>query len=203
MATTSNQSPTYGSISTAPLPLGQAIRELPGQYFKVLTRPSIKTFVEEKDKAGWGIIWLQFIGLGIIDAIISVVAILISPAAVSSVPNAGGLSLATLQTVAIITAAVLQLVLTPLSFLFAGGILYLISRVFGGRGKFVEQIYVTLLFGVPLVFLSALLSLIPGVGSWLLYVPHIYSLVLIVLALIAVHRRSEGSAEQSVPAQRN
>jgi hypothetical protein len=52
---------------------------------------------------------------------------------------------------------------------------------------------VTLLFGVPLVILSALLSLIPGVGSWLLYGPHIYSLVLIVLALIAVHRRSEGN----------
>ncbi len=82
MATTSNQSPTYNI--TTPLPLGQAMRELPGQYFKVLTRPSVKTFAEEKGK-----------------------------------------------------------------------------------------------------------------------VPHIYSLVLIVLALIAVHRRSEGSAEQSVPAQRN
>lgn len=191
MATTSNQSPAYNI--TTPLPLGQAIRELPGQYFKVLTRPSVKTFTEEKGKAGWGIIWVQFIGLGIIDAILSVVGILISPAAFSSIPNSGGLSPATLQTVAIITAVILQLVLTPISFLLAGGILYLISRAFGGRGKFVEQIYVTLLFGVPLVILSALLSLIPGVGGLLLYVPHIYSLVLIVLALIAVHRRSEGN----------
>jgi len=183
--------------------LGQAIRGLPGQYFKVLTRPSVKTFAEEKGKGGWGIIWVQFIGLGVIDAIISVVAILISSASIGSIPNSGGLSQATLQTVAIITAVVLQLVLTPVSFLFAGGILYLISRAFGGRGKFVEQIYVTLLFGVPLVILSTLLSLIPGVGGWLLYVPHIYSLLLIVRALIAVHRKSEGSAEQSVPAQRN
>ena len=189
MATSSNQSPAYG-ITTS-LPLGQAIRELPGQYFKVLTRPSVKTFAEEKGKAGWGIIWVQFIGLGIIGAILSVVGILISPAAFSSIPNSGGLSPATLQTVAIITTGVLQLALTPVSFLFAGGILYLISRAFGGRGKFVEQIYATLLFGVPLVILSALLSLIPGVGSWLLYLPHIYSLVLIILALIAVHRRSE------------
>jgi hypothetical protein len=131
------------------------------------------------------------------------VAILISPASFSSIPNSGGLSPAALQTIAIVTTVILQLVLTPLSFLFAGGILYLISRVVGGKGRFVEQIYVTLLFGVPLVILSALLSLIPGVGNWLLYVPHIYSLVLIVLALIAVHRRSEGSAEQSMPAQRN
>ena len=191
MATTSNQRSDYGSISTMPLPLGQAMRELPGQYFKVLTRPSVKTFAEEKGKAGWGIIWVQFIGLGVIDAIISVVAILISPASIGSVVNSGGLSPATLRTVEIISTVVLQLVLTPVSFLFAGVILYLISRVFGGRGKFVEQIYVTLLFGVPLVILSALLSLIPGAGRWLQYVPHIYSLVLIVLALIAVHRRSQ------------
>ncbi len=54
MATTSNQSPAYDI--TAPLPLGQAIRELPGQYLKVLTRPSVKTFAGEKGKAGWGII---------------------------------------------------------------------------------------------------------------------------------------------------
>src|SRR5215472_5214017 len=191
MATTSNQNPAYNI--TMPLPLGQAMRELPGQYFKVLTRPSVKTFAEEKGKAGWGIIWVQFMGLGVIDAIISVMAILISPASIGSVPNSGGLSPATLQTVAIITAVVLQLVLTPVSFLFAGGILYLISRMVGGRGKFVEQIYVTLLFGVPLVILSTLLSLIPGFGDWLLYVPHIYSLLLIVLALIAVHRKSEGN----------
>ena len=201
MATTSNQSQAY-NIATS-LPLGQAMRGLPGQYFKVLTRPSVKTFAEEKGKGGWGVIWVQFIALGVIDAIISVVAILISPASIGSIPNSGGLSQATLQTVAMITTVVLQLVLTPVSFLFAGGILYLISRAFGGRGKFVEQIYVTLLFGVPLVILSTLLSLIPGFGDWLLYVPHIYSLLLIVLALIAVHRKSEGSAEQSVPAQRN
>jgi hypothetical protein len=37
--------------SSAPLPLGQAIRELPGQYIKVLIRPSVKTFEEEKGKA--------------------------------------------------------------------------------------------------------------------------------------------------------
>ena len=201
MATTSNQSPAYNI--TTPLPFGQAMRELPGQYFKVLTRPSVKTFAEEKGKAGWGIIWLQFIGLGVIDAIISIVGILISPAALNSAPNASGLSPATLQTVAIITTAVLQLVLTPVSFLFAGGILYLIARAVGGKGRYIEQIYVTLLFAVPLVILSTLLSLIPGAGKWLQYVPHIYSLVLIVLALIAVHRRSEGSAEQSLPAQRS
>ncbi len=59
MVSTTNTNPfntnqnTYTDINSAVrarLPLGQAVRELPGQYFKVLTRPSVKTFVEEKDK---------------------------------------------------------------------------------------------------------------------------------------------------------
>lgn len=41
MTTTSNSSSGYDTISTAPLPLGQAVRELSGQYFKVLTKPSV------------------------------------------------------------------------------------------------------------------------------------------------------------------
>ena len=118
--------------------IGRAIRELPGQYFKVLTRPSVNRFV--------------------------------------------------------ITVVLLQLVLTPVSFLAAGGILYLIARVFGGRGTFLKQIYTTLLFGVPLVILSYLLLLIPATSSWLPYLPHLYSLVLFVLSLIAVHQLSRGKA---------
>jgi len=99
-----------------------------------------------------------------------------------------------LQSITIITIVLFQLVLTPVSFLAAGGILYLIARVFGGRGTFLEQIYVTLLFGVPLVILSYLLLLIQATSSWLPYLPHLYSLVLFVLSLIAVHQLSRGKA---------
>jgi hypothetical protein len=40
----------YDISSTHPLSPGQALRELPIQYLKVLTRPSVKTFAEEKCK---------------------------------------------------------------------------------------------------------------------------------------------------------
>ena len=137
--------PDNNTQNVSPPSIGQAIRELPGQYIKVLTRPSVNRFVEEKGKAQWGIVWIQ-------------------------------------------------LVFTPVSFLAAGGILYLIARVLGGTGRFLEQIYVTLLFGVPLVILSYLLLLIKATSSWLPYLPHLYSLVLFVLSLIAVHKLSKGTA---------
>src|SRR5437588_11930731 len=58
----------YAVPPAAPLPLGEAIQQLPGQYIKVLTRPSAMTFAEEMGKASWGIVWVQLIGLAIIAA---------------------------------------------------------------------------------------------------------------------------------------
>jgi hypothetical protein len=114
--------------------MGQAIRELPGQYFKVLTRPSVNRFVEEKGKARWSIVWVQLMSLAIIDAILQSVSLLISPNSVNSLTGVNNISPLMLQTITIITVVLFQLVLTPVSFLAAGGILYLIARAFGGRG---------------------------------------------------------------------
>ena len=182
---------TQATIQTqyqTPRSPGQAVRELPGQYIKVLTRPSVKTFDEEKGKAGWGINWIQFMGLGVIGAILQSLGLLISPPALGNLASNAGMSSSALLTTIIIVLAVITIVLTPLSFLAAGGILFIVARVCGGKGTFREQIYTTLLFGVPLVISSYLLFLIPVVGVWLLYLPHIYSVVLLVISFRAVHR---------------
>lgn len=177
----------YNNQTTAPLPLGRAVGELPGQYMKVLTQPGIQSFAEEKGKASWGSIWLQLIGLGIISAILQTLGLLISPPVFSSAVSAG-LNQATLLMVTIVFLAIATIVLTPVSFLVSGAIIFWIAKAFGGKGSYREQIYTTVLFGVPLVVLSYVLSLIPVVGVWLIYTPHIYSLVLLFLALKAVHR---------------
>ncbi|MBV9259403.1 MAG: YIP1 family protein [Ktedonobacteraceae bacterium] len=184
----------YGSQTTMPRSTGQAVRELPGQYFKVLTRPSVATFAEEKGKASWRINWLQFIGLGLIGAVLQSIGLLISPPNFSNMAGTAGISHTTLLTITIVFLAIFELILTPVSFLAAGGILFLIAKAFGGNGIYREQIYTMLLFGVPLVIVSYLLSLIPGPGAWLLYLPHIYSLVLLILSLRAVHQFGRGKA---------
>ncbi len=159
----------YESQASQPHSTMQAIRELPGQYFRVLSRPSVATFVEEKGKASWGMNWLQFIALGLIGAVLQSIGLLISPPNFSGMAGTAGMSHATLLTVTIVFLAMFEMILTPVSFLAAGGILFLIAKAFGGKGTYREQIYTTLLFGVPLVIVSYLLFLIPGPGAWLLY----------------------------------
>src|SRR5712692_9891856 len=50
------------SVPVPPLPVGQAVAALPGQYLRVLTRPSSGTFLEEKDKGSWALVWIQLLG---------------------------------------------------------------------------------------------------------------------------------------------
>src|SRR5215470_2509777 len=70
------QQPGYGypPPQAAPLPLGEAIRQLPQQYIRVLTKPSAATFAEEQGKAAWNIVWAQLLGIAILSAIFTLLA---------------------------------------------------------------------------------------------------------------------------------
>ena len=56
--------PDFGFIPppATPLPLGEAIRQLPEQYKRVVTKPYAETFLVEMGQAYWGIIWVQLLG---------------------------------------------------------------------------------------------------------------------------------------------
>ena len=159
---------------------------LPLQYIHILSQPSVKTFTEEKSRASWGSIWFQLLVLGVITALLAVLGQLITPSQLSSVP---GVDPTALKYTTLISVAILFLVATPCSFLAASGILYLFARMFKGNGSYLEQTYVLVLLGFPIVIISFLLALIPTLGAWLQYIPHLYSLFLLVLALRAVHQR--------------
>src|SRR5215472_16580396 len=75
------QEPGYGypQPQTTPLPLGEAIRQLPNQYIRILTKPSAATFAEEQGKAAWDIVWVQLIIYAIAAAVLGYLAFLISP----------------------------------------------------------------------------------------------------------------------------
>jgi hypothetical protein len=162
---------TYHDYSdTHPLPLGQAIRALPAQYLKVITRPSVQSFSSEKVRASWGSTWFQLIALGMLSALLSVLAQLIAP---SHVGNVSGVSPATVQAITTTLLALFILVGTPLAFLVAGAVFYGLARPFKGDGSYLQQVYTMTLFGVPLVLLSSLLQLIPATSSWLPYLPHL------------------------------
>jgi Yip1 domain len=182
----------YPPPQTAPLPLGEAIRQLPNQYIKVLTRPSAATFAEEQGKASWDIVWVQLIIYAIVAAVLGYLALLISPNQFSTT-GSSAVSPGMVQAISLSTGFGLIL-LIPIGFFIGVGIYYLIAKAFGGQGTFLAQSYTTLLYSVPIGILSFALRLIPILGALVAFALSIYGIVLQIFAIMAVHRLSGGKA---------
>jgi hypothetical protein len=175
-----------------PLSLEQAIKELPSQYLKVLTNPSAETFAQEMGKASWNIVWAQLIGYAIICAILSYIAWLILPNPFDTIGTSPLHPI-----ISQLIHWVFTLGLTPLiiSIFFAGvGIRYLIAKAFRGQGTFLAQGYTNLLFVVPLGILGALVSWIPFISGLVVLGTIVYTIVLHIFSIKAVHRLSGGKA---------
>lgn len=186
------QSYGYTPPQATPLPLEQAIKELPSQYIKVVTKPSAATFAQEIGKASWSILWVQLVASAVIAGILSYIRILI-------MPNAFGTSGTT--TLNPIIAPLIQwgltlgfMPLTIIGFFISTGILYLIAKAFRGQGTFLAQGYANLLFSVPLSIISGLAALVPILGFIVGFGIGIYSIVLNIFSIMAVHRLSGGKA---------
>jgi hypothetical protein len=190
-----NQS-NYGYEASAPLPLSEAISQLPNQYVKVLTKPSAFTFATEMGKASWDIVWVQLIALAIITALLGYMRTFI-PGSLFwyNPPNSdSALSSSMFQTIILSSSTIAQIIIIPVSFFIGQGIIYLLAKAFGGTGTFLSQGYTYLLISVPLGIITSALGLIPVLGSVAAVGLGIYGIVLQVFSLMAVHRLSGGKA---------
>jgi hypothetical protein len=183
--------PGYTPPQSVPLPLGEAIRNLPSQYLKVLTKPGPMTFAEEMGKASWDIVWVQLIAYAIIIAILSYVATLISLTFTSA--RYGSINIAAYRSI-IAGVSFGFIILIPLFFFIGVGIYYGLAKAFRGQGRFLTQSYTTLLFSVPIGIFLGIVNLIPIAGFFIFFAVSIYSIVLNIFSIMAVHRLSGGKA---------
>ncbi len=191
---------------SAPLPLREAIKQLPRQYRKVLTRPGPTTFAEEMGKAEWRIVWVQLLGYAAVDAILAILIWLVLvafewflfSAILSSSPDTSSFPLAPfilLPGFVIGIVFFLTIFIAAIGgFFFNQGVIYVLAKAFGGQGNFLTQVYTALLFQAPIGLLSGLIGLIPYLGSMIASAGSIYGLVLQIFALMSVHRLSGGKA---------
>jgi hypothetical protein len=178
----------------APLPVGEAIKQLPNQYIKVLTKPSAQTFAEEIGKASWGIVWVQLVGYAIITALLTYPLLLISSNNNPSLSGSNTAATAAMMSSIVLPVAIAMLVIVPIGFFLSNGIYYLLAKMFSGTGTFLQQSYATTLYTIPVGLISLVVGLIPFLGSLASFALGIYSVVLAIFAMMAVHRLSGGKA---------
>jgi hypothetical protein len=198
--------PGYGyglpPVQAAPLPLGEAMRQLPHQCIRVLTSPAI-AFAEEMDKGSWGMVWIQLIGLIVLQTLTSFIT-----NANRNVMSPNPADQAYVLGYALGQSLVSMLIVLLFFFIWMG-ILYGLARAFGGQGTFRAQSYTSLLFYLPVSLISVVLALmlIPArafppvivlvmalVVVIIAFALLIYDIVLQILAIRAVHRLSGGKS---------
>jgi hypothetical protein len=192
----------YNAPST-PLPPGEAIRQLPEQYQRVVLHPStaVAAFEAEMPKAAWDIVWIQ---LGIWTAFAVVIGVIVAllSSAIIATTNLGNPTLASLVGAsATVGGAFGSIISVPLGFFIYAGVQYLLSKMFGGQGTFLGQAYTALLFVVPIegaIIVASILRIIPVVGNYLYYLIAlglgIYAIVLNVAQIRVSQRLTTGKA---------
>jgi hypothetical protein len=185
----------YHAPPSSPLPLGEALRQLPKQYIKMLTKPSAASFAEEMGKANWDIVWVQLLGYAVLAAIFNYLIILINSSfgGLNNLPASSPITPTAIQAIEL-GFSLGTIVLIPISQFIVAGIYYGLSKAFKGQGTFLAQMYDTLLFQVPLGLIILVLELIPVVGIYLGGLVGIYGIVLFIFMLMGVHRLSGGKA---------
>lgn len=194
-----------------PLPLNQAVQQLPNQYIRVLTKPSASTFAEELRKASWDITFVQLLIMIVVGVVLGLITALFTGAVASSYAASSDITGSSLQAyrslvvASSVGGAFLRIILIPLSFFIGVGIQFLIAKAFKGEGTFLTQSYTTLLYQVPIYVISSLLGLlgiIPIAGAIIAGILGlailVYSIVLNVYQIMATHRLSGGKASAVV-----
>lgn len=151
--------------SRKPPQLGESIWQLPRQYVKVLFKPSAQTFREEMGQAGWGIVLFQFYLLLGITVALSYLAHLIPS---SALHTTSAFSIGAFKPFAFLPSPYNGMVFILGSFLIGLSTAYLVSRHWGGQGRFLAHAYSLLLCTIPLVTISGAFLLIPATGSLVL-----------------------------------
>ncbi|GHO43549.1 Yip1 family protein [Ktedonospora formicarum] len=193
-------SPHDGTSIPASIPLKEDIQQLPGKYLRILTRPGTQRFAMEAGQGQWDIVWLQLVAYAILVGILSYVGLLLSGGLNTlTTASAGTIAVpATAQRVLEIAASLAIIILIPLAFFFWQGILFMSSRMFGGRGLFVQQNYAATLYWIPLGIIGSILGALPFIDGTITLIITVlfgcYQLVLTFFALKAVHQLSTGRA---------
>lgn len=186
-----------------PLPLAMAIKQLPKQYLKVLTRPGVATFMQEKQKAAWNIISVQLAFLAIMGGLLGftnytfILPMILSQLNLSKI---GGFDVANMYKGMALSGGFSGLISTPIAAFISWTIYYYIAKAFKGRGEFIEYIYCFTLYYIPiqiigsLLIFGSLLVFMPLVGLLLSFVVSLYIPILAIFMTMAVHRLSTGKA---------
>lgn len=182
---------------TTPPGFGNLFRK----FWYVTTRPGTQSFAVELPTANWRDVWLGImlvavVATAVLFAVYAIFGALFSAAFMSNPAYSSADQSTFLNTFSRLLPffALTELILVPLGFFIGNGITYLIAKLFGGVGSFLELAYAVLLYWAPITLVSAACELIPNLGGLVAAGLGIYGIFLQVFAISASQRMTTGKA---------
>jgi hypothetical protein len=146
------------------------LQDVVNSWIAAITKPNVQTFAAEVPRTSQNRLIMS---VGLATVIAAVLGLI------------GGLF-----THNMVGSFVGSLIFTPVGFLVGQGIIYLIAKMVGGNGSYMEQAWVMSTFWAPILVLTN----IPIIGGIIGLIAWIYSLYLTYLALQPTHRMDSTKA---------
>jgi len=185
---------SYGGPPPVPAGFGHIFQK----WINVTTKPGAQSFATELPTANWGDVWIGLILLGVVSAITGYVgAVVFNNTFASYFATLPADQQATMNQFFRGNSAGLSfgsIIFVPLGFFIGMGIYFIVAKIFGGSGTFLQQSYAFSLFYIPIQLVGSIVGLVPILGGLVSFVLGIYSIVLAVFAVAASHRLTTGKS---------
>jgi hypothetical protein len=166
----------YGQEPRARFNIQFDIQDTVRRWWAVVSKPSVATFDAQQQGASWTSVLIQIGILGVLDAIVAVVA-LRGNVLVNIIGNVVG---------------------AYIGFFVIVGLVFGCARLFSGRGALLPLAYTLALIYAPLQIIGTALAFVPSIGVYLLFALSIYQILLFVYATASVNRLSMARAAGAV-----
>jgi hypothetical protein len=164
----------------------------------ILTHPTnIPHYIAHLRGAKWStIIWLV-LGLGILESVVNAIATQTFGSSLGNIPGFSHLPSswqAGYDAVARLSGYHGNLLTTVVYFFLAAGLYWLLAKLLGGQGSFLQSTWLFALISTPISAGATLLGLIPVLGLVTSVVLGIAQVVMTIFAMAAAHRLTVGKA---------
>jgi hypothetical protein len=168
----------------------------------ILTHPTnIPHYIAHLRGAKWStIIWLV-LGLGILESVVNAIATQTFGSSLGNIPGFSYLPTsrqAGYDAVARLSGYHGNLLTTVVYFFLASGLYWLLAKLLGGQGSFLQNTWLCALISTPISAGATLLGLIPVLGLVASVVLGIAQVVMTIFAMAAAHRLTVGKASTVV-----
>src|SRR5690348_12191664 len=149
---------TYGGPPPVPAGFGHIFQK----WINVTTKPGAQSFATELPTANWADVWIGLLVLGVVSAITGFIGATIFHSSLASYfSTLPADQRATMDQFFNNSSAGLSfgsIIGVPLGFFIGMGIYFVVAKIFGGSGTFLQQAYAFSLFYVPVQLVSAIVG---------------------------------------------